>query len=62
MSSRRPTYRRPAGAPDGIADAAQLLQSAKAPAIFAGNGAVLSEARRQLKALAESWRCRSRPR
>lgn len=54
MSSRRPTYRRPAAAPDGIADAVQLLQSAKAPAIFAGNGAVLSEASAELRLLAES--------
>ena len=45
MSSRRAGYSRdPAGAPDGIADAVQLLQSAKSPAIFAGNGVVLSEA------------------
>jgi len=53
MSSRRPAYGRPGGSPDGIADAVQLLQSAKAPAIFAGNGAMLSEASTELKALAE---------
>jgi len=53
MSSRRPAYGRPAGSPDGIADAVQLLQSARSPAIFAGNGAVLSEAAPELKALAE---------
>ena len=53
MSSRRPNYRRSGGAPDGIADAVQLLQSAKTPAIFAGNGAMLSEASTELKALAE---------
>jgi acetolactate synthase I/II/III large subunit len=53
MSSRRPNYRRSGGAPDGIADAVQLLQSAKAPAIFAGNGAMLSEASAELQALAE---------
>jgi len=53
MSSRRPNYRRSGGAPDGIADAVQLLQSATAPAIFAGNGAMLSEASTELKALAE---------
>ena len=53
MASRRPGYRRSGGAPDGIADAVQLLQSAKSPAIFAGNGAVLSEATPELKALAE---------
>jgi acetolactate synthase I/II/III large subunit len=54
MSSRRPSYQRPAAAPDGIADAVHLLQTAKAPAIFAGNGAVLSEASAELRALAES--------
>jgi acetolactate synthase-1/2/3 large subunit len=53
MSSRRPEYRRSGGAPDGIADAVRLLQSAKSPAIFAGNGAALSEAFPELKALAE---------
>ena len=53
MSSRRPAYKRPSGAPDGIADAVQLLQSATAPAIFAGNGAVLSEVAPELRALAE---------
>ena len=53
MSSRRPNYRRCGGAPDGIADAVQLLQSAQAPAIFAGNGAMLSEASTELQALAE---------
>jgi acetolactate synthase-1/2/3 large subunit len=53
MSSRRPAYQRPAGAPDGIADAVRLLQSATAPAIFAGNGAVLSEVAPELRALAE---------
>lgn len=53
MSSRRPEYRRCGGAPDGIAEAVRLLQSAKSPAIFAGNGAVLSEATPELTALAE---------
>jgi len=53
MSSRRPEYRRSGGAPDGVADAVRLLQSAKSPAIFAGNGAALSEAFPELKALAE---------
>ena len=36
MSSRRPNYRRSGGAPDGIADAVQLLQSAKAPGDLCG--------------------------
>jgi acetolactate synthase-1/2/3 large subunit len=53
MSSRRPGYGRTAGAPDGIADAVQLLQSAKAPALFAGNGVHLSEAWTELHALAD---------
>ncbi len=55
MSSRRPLYKRPAGAPDGIADAVRLLQSSKNPAIFAGNGAMLSEAAVELRALAEGF-------
>jgi len=53
MSSRRPAYRRPGGPPEGIADAVRLLQSAKAPAIFVGNGAVLSEASAELRTFAE---------
>ncbi len=53
MSSRRPGYGRTAGAPDGVADAVQLLQTAKAPAIFAGNGVQLSEASSELHTLAE---------
>lgn len=53
MSSRRPEYRRSGGAPDGIADAVRLLQSAQSPAIFAGNGAVLSEASGEIRAIAE---------
>ena len=53
MSSRRPGYGRTAGAPDGVADAVQLLQTAKAPAIFAGNGVQISEASGELQTLAE---------
>jgi acetolactate synthase-1/2/3 large subunit len=53
MASRRPEYRRSGGAPDGIADAVRLLQSAQSPAIFAGNGAVLSEASNEIRTLAE---------
>jgi acetolactate synthase-1/2/3 large subunit len=53
MSSRRPEYRRSGGAPDGIADAVRLLQSARSPAIFAGNGAVLAEASSEIRAIAE---------
>lgn len=52
-AARRPGYGRTAGAPDGIADALQLLLSARSPAIFAGNGVLLSEAWDELKALAE---------
>ena len=53
MPRRRPQYRRSAGEADGIAAAVQLLQLAKSPAIFAGNGAVLSEASAELQQLAE---------
>jgi acetolactate synthase I/II/III large subunit len=53
MSSRRPAYQRPGGAAEGIADAVRLLRSASAPAVFAGNGAVLSEAAPELRAIAE---------
>lgn len=53
MSSRRPRYRRPAGEADGIAAAVEMLRAAKSPAIFAGNGAVLSEAAPELLQLAE---------
>jgi acetolactate synthase-1/2/3 large subunit len=52
-TTRRPAYGRTAGAPDGIADAVQLLLSATSPAIFAGNGVLLAEAWDELKALAE---------
>lgn len=53
-SSRRPEYGRSAGAPDGVAEAAHLLLTARSPAIFAGNGVLLSEAWDDLRALAES--------
>jgi acetolactate synthase-1/2/3 large subunit len=53
MSSRRSGYPRVAASGDGIAEAAHLLTTAKAPAIFAGNGVLLSEAWDDLKALAE---------
>jgi len=51
---RRPAYGRAVGAADGVAHAARLLQEAESPAIFAGNGVLLSEAWHELKALAES--------
>jgi acetolactate synthase I/II/III large subunit len=53
MSSRRAEYWRPAGSPDGIADALRLLTAAKSPAIFAGNGVQISDACDELRALAE---------
>lgn len=53
MSSRRPGYGRAAAAPDAIAEAVERLRSAKSPAIFVGNGAVLSEASAEVQALAE---------
>jgi acetolactate synthase-1/2/3 large subunit len=53
MSSRRANYARPGAAADGIADAVRLLQAAQAPAMFIGNGVLLSEAADEVKALAE---------
>lgn len=52
-SSRRPGYGRSVGAAEGIARAAKLLRGAKSPAIFAGNGVLLSEAWDELRAVAE---------
>lgn len=54
MSSRRPSYKRPSASADGIAEAVAMLRSAASPAIFAGNGTVLSEASAELRALAEA--------
>src|SRR6186713_1317157 len=51
--ARRPSYGRTAGDARGIAAAADLLASASAPLLFAGNGATLSEASAELRALAE---------
>jgi acetolactate synthase I/II/III large subunit len=51
---RRPGYGRVVGAADGLAEAARVLRAAKSPAIFAGNGVVLSEAWNELRAVAES--------
>jgi acetolactate synthase-1/2/3 large subunit len=53
-TTRRPAYGRVPGAPDGIADAVQLVLSAKSPALFAGNGVLLSEAWDELKVVAEA--------
>ena len=53
MAARRAGFRRPAAEPEGITAAADLLVGAARPAIFAGNGVVLSEACDELRALAE---------
>jgi acetolactate synthase-1/2/3 large subunit len=54
MSSRRPGYSRVSAPADGIAAAIELLSGAKSPAIFAGNGVLLSEAWTDLEAFAEA--------
>src|SRR5437763_5647994 len=51
--ARRPNFEKAAGSPAGIAAAAELLAGASAPVIFAGNGAMLSEASPELLELAE---------
>jgi acetolactate synthase-1/2/3 large subunit len=51
--ARRPNYERAAGSPDGIAAAADLLAAASSPLIFAGNGALLSDASPELRQVAE---------
>ena len=51
--TRRPEYGRVHGDPQGIEAAARLLLSAEKPVIFAGNGALLSEAWNELRQLAE---------
>ena len=51
---RRAADGRTGAAPASITAAAELLAGARAPAIFAGNGAVLSEAAAELRILAES--------
>lgn len=51
--ARRPEYGRFVAPDDGIADAARLLAAADRPAIFAGNGVLLSEAADELRQLAE---------
>ena len=50
---RRPKYGHPGGTPAGVAEAAKLFLSAQRPAIFAGNGVLLSEAWNELRELAE---------
>lgn len=52
-TSRRPGYGRAVGAADGIAEAVRVLRAANSPAIFAGNGVVLSEAWNELRTVAE---------
>jgi acetolactate synthase I/II/III large subunit len=51
---RRPADGRTGAAPASVTEAAELLAGARSPAIFAGNGAVLSEAAGELRILAES--------
>ena len=51
--SRRPNFERVAAPAAGIAAAAKLLVAAKSPVIFAGNGAVQSEAAPELRQVAE---------
>ena len=53
MQERRAGFRRPGAEPDGIAAAAALLRGAARPAIFVGNGVLLSEACDEVRALAE---------
>lgn len=52
-SERRAGFRRPAAEAEGIAAAVALLRGAERPAIFAGNGVLLSEASDDLRRLAE---------
>lgn len=52
--SRRPNYARPVADPVGVAAAARLLASAKAPVIYAGNGVALSGAADALMALSNA--------
>jgi len=50
---RRPNYDRPSAPPTGVAEAARLLATAKAPLIFCGNGVTQSEAGPELRRVAE---------
>ena len=50
---RMPTHERAAGSPAGVRAAAEALNAAKAPVLFAGNGVLLAEAWSELRALAE---------
>ena len=51
--ARRPNFEKAAGSPAGVAAAADLLASASAPLMFAGNGATLAEASPELVQVAE---------
>ena len=53
LASRRPGRSRNAGTDAEIAEAADLLLTAEAPVVFAGNGVHLSEAWEELRALVE---------
>lgn len=52
-SDRRAGFRRPGAEAEGIAAAVALLRGAERPAIFAGNGVLLSEASDEVRRLAE---------
>jgi acetolactate synthase I/II/III large subunit len=51
--ARRPAFGRTVASPEGIAAAVRLLTSAARPAIFVGNGVLVSEATAELRELAE---------
>jgi len=53
IAGRRPEFTRAAAPDTGLEQAAALLAAAQRPAIFAGNGVVLSEAAGELRELAE---------
>jgi acetolactate synthase-1/2/3 large subunit len=53
LAHRRPTFERPVGDPAGIAKAASALLAARRPVLYVGNGVALSDAQKELKALAE---------
>jgi acetolactate synthase-1/2/3 large subunit len=53
MATRRANYGHPSGSPDGIKAALELLGAASKPALFAGNGVLLSEATAELREFVE---------
>lgn len=50
---RRPNFPRAVADPQGLAEAAKLIQGAKNPVIYAGNGVNLSDATEELKEISE---------